>query len=97
MLTASQYLVDKDGLQWKSLKASLDMLAATLVPLHQVGLVAHFGMMSSDNTVMAIHRKMDYRDITSMRPWLRMTMIFKGKLMSLLLIFTLLKEFVKPF
>ena len=42
VLTAPHYLVDKAGLQWKSFKASTDMLVATLVPLHQVGLVTHF-------------------------------------------------------
>ena len=42
VLTASHYLVDKANLQWKSFKASIDMLAAPSVPLHQVGFVTHF-------------------------------------------------------
>ena len=42
VLTAPYYLVDKDGLQWRSFKASIDMLATTVVPLRQVGLVTHF-------------------------------------------------------
>ena len=39
----------------------------------------------------------DYLDFTSMRPYSRTTMISKGKVMSSILIFTILKEFLKPF
>ena len=67
MLTAPQDLVDKVGLQWKSLKASY-MHAITSVPLHQMGLVTHVGKMSTDKTGTTIQKKMDYTDITSMRP-----------------------------
>ena len=68
MLTTPQYLVDKVGLQWKSLKASLDMLVAALVPLHHMGLVAHFGKMSTGKTGTNTNKKTDSTDITSMRP-----------------------------
>ena len=67
-LTAPQYPVEKPLYKWKGLVASLDMLAITLVPLHQVGLVAHFGKMSTGKTGTTTHKKKDYLDVISMRP-----------------------------
>ena len=62
-----QLTAPQANLQWKILVGSSNMLAENFVPLHQVGLLAHFGKMSG-KTGTATHRKKEYRDVISMIP-----------------------------